>query len=171
MKLAGLTKVAFAGLVLILAACNQNAEQAAETPPPPPAPEAYSWGAIEPSTAQAGPPATFNLSGGYAYAVMPDTAVAAGDTVSAHLVVQGEASRWVRVVLQRHCDSANGDDGTPINVELTGQAQPVDVSHTFQGTFSCIRLSLMSMDSQPLALTVSELTVTKAAGAGALRGN
>jgi hypothetical protein len=169
MKLAELTKVAFAGLVLVLAACGQNNEKAAE-PPAPPAPEAYTWGAVAPSTAQAGPPATLNLSGGYGYAVLSSTAVAAGDTVTARITLQGEARRWVRVIVQRHCDTGNGDDATPSNVELTGQPQAVDVSHTFQQTYSCVRVSLMSMDSQPLAVTVSDLVVTKS-GAPALRGS
>jgi hypothetical protein len=170
MKLAELTKVAFAGLVLVLAACGQNNQQSAETPPPAPAPEAYTWGAVAPSTAQAGPPATLNLSGGYGYAVLSSTAVAPGDTINARLTLQGEARRWVRVIVQRHCDTANGDDNTPANVELTGQPQTVEVSHAFQQNYSCVRVSLMSMDSQPLAVTVSDLVVTKSGG-GALRGS
>ena len=162
------TRGLFAGLVLILAACGNNAEKTAEAPPAPPPVEAYTWGAVAPSAVQAGPPATATLAGGYAYALLPNTAVAAGDTVSARMTLQGEASRWVRVVLQRHCDSANGDDSEVQNVELNGQAQPLEISHTFQQTYSCLRLSLVSMDGQPLPLTVSDLTVTKTSGA--LRG-
>ncbi|HET9231829.1 MAG TPA: hypothetical protein VFO00_11115 [Vitreimonas sp.] len=160
------TKGLFAGLVLVLAACGQNNEKTAGTPPAPPVPEAYSWGAVAPSTAQAGPPAAINLSGGYAYAILPQTAVAAGDTVNARVTLQGPASRWVRVVLGRHCDATTGDESTPSNVELNGQAQTVEVSHTFQQAYSCVRLSLVSMDGQALPVTVSELTVTKTAAAG-----
>lgn len=72
--------------------------------------------------------------------------------------------------MQRHCDTTNGDDNTASNVELTGQPQAVEVSHTFQQTYSCVRVSLMSMDSQPLAVTVSDLVVTKS-GSGGLRGS
>ena len=163
------TKGLLAGLFLVLAACGQN-EKAAEAPASaPPPPEAYSWGAVAPSTAQAGPPATVNLSGGYAYAILPQTAVAAGDTVNARVTLQGPASRWVRVVLGRHCDSAAGDESTPSNVELNGQAQTVEVSHTFQQAYSCVRVSLVSMDGQALPVTVSELTVTKAPPAGDIR--
>ena len=163
MKLA--RKGLIAGLVLILAACGNNAEKAAETPAAPPPPEAYTWGAVAPSTVEAGPPAAAALSGGYAYAVMSDTAVAAGDSLTARMTLQGPASRWVRVVLQRHCDSANGDDGNVQNVELTGGAQPIEISHTFQQTYSCVRLSLVSMDGQALPLTVSDLVVTKTSDA------
>jgi hypothetical protein len=172
MKLGGLTKAAVAGFALALAACGQNNQSANEPAAPAAAPEAYSWGAVPPSTVQAGPPATMNLSGGYAYAIMANTAVAAGDTVNANLTVSGPAGRWVRVVLGRHCEADTGDENTPVNVELNGQVQPVAVSHTFQQPYSCIRLSLVSMDSQPLALTVGDLTVTKGpAAAGELRGS
>jgi hypothetical protein len=156
------TKGLIAGLVLILVACGNNAEKAAEAPPAvPPTPEAYTWAAIAPSTVEAGPPAAAALSGGYAYAVMPDTAVAGGDSVTARMTLQGPANRWVRVLLQRHCDSANGDDGEERDVALNGGAQPIEINHTFQQTYSCIRLSLVSMDGQALALTVSDLVVTK----------
>ncbi|ANP46815.1 hypothetical protein [Candidatus Viadribacter manganicus] len=162
MKVAYLSKVAFAGALLLLAACGQNGEQAATTEAPPaPQLEAYTWGAQAPSTFEA--PSTMHLANGYGYAILANTAVATGDTVNARLTVQGATGRWVRVVLQRHCDSTAGDDATPINVELNGQPQTVEVSHTFQANYSCIRMSLMSMDSQPLNLTVSDLAVSKGA--------
>jgi hypothetical protein len=154
----------FAGLVCVLAACGNNAEKAADAPAPAAATaETYTWNAIAPSTVEAGPPATATLSGGYAYALLSDTAVLPGDAVTARMTLQGEAGRFVRVIVQRHCDTENGGDAQSQNVQLTGQPQAVEVSHSFQQTYSCLRVSFVSSDGQALPVTISDLTVTKAA--------
>lgn len=158
------TKGLFAALVLVLAACGQGNKQADAPAAPAIPPEAYTWGAIAPSTTEAGPPAVLRLSGGYAYALMANTAVLPGDTLNARFTVQGQAGRSVRLVLQRHCDQENGNDATQSFFDLTGQPQVVETSTTFQNTFSCTRLSFVSTDGQPLDLTVTDLNITKVAG-------
>jgi hypothetical protein len=159
-----ITKGLFAALVLVLASCGQGDKQAEAPAAPAIPPEAYNWAAIAPSTVEAGPPATLHISGGYAYALLQQTSVLPGDTVSARFTVQGQAGRNVRLVLQRHCDQENGNDHTQTYFDLTGQPQVVETSTTFEHAFSCVRLSFVSTDGQPLDLTVTDLTMTKVAG-------
>lgn len=158
------TKALFAALVLTLAACGQGNKQAEAPAAPAIPPEAYTWNAIAPSTVEAGPPAQMHLSGGYGFALLQQTSVLPGDTVNARFTVQGQAGRNVRLVLQRHCDQENGNDHTQTYFDLTGQPQVIETSTTFQHAFSCIRLSFVSTDEQPLDLTVTDLNITKVAG-------
>jgi len=158
------TKGLFAALVLVLASCGQGNKQAEAPPAPAIPPEAYTWSAIAPSTVEAGPPAVLHLGGGYGFALLSQTSVLPGDTVNARFTVQGQAGRNVRLVLQRHCDQENGNDHTESYFDLTGQPQVVETATTFQHAFSCVRLSFLSTDEQPLDLTVTDLNITKVAG-------
>jgi hypothetical protein len=157
------TKGLFAALVLILASCGQGKQAQAPAAPAIP-PETYSWAAIAPSTVEAGPPAVMHLSGGYGYALLAQTSVLPSDTVNARFTIQGQAGRSVRLVLQRHCDQENGNDNTETYFDLTGQPQAIETSKTFEHAFSCIRLSFVSTDGQPLDVTVTDLAITKTAG-------
>lgn len=164
MQVTALTRGLFAALVLLVASCGQPANQE-EASAPAIAPESYRWAAIAPSTVELGPPAVLHLSEGYGFALLQDTSVLPGDTVNARFTLQGQTGRSLRVVLQRHCDQDNGNDFTESYYDLTGQPQEIETSTTFQHAFSCIRLSLLSTDRQPLDVTVTELTVTKTTSA------
>jgi hypothetical protein len=167
MRLTILTKAVFAGLVLAVAACGQREEATAPNAPAAVA-ESFMWRATEPSTVEAGPPAVLHLSTRQAFALLRETSVRPGDVVTARFSMQGPAGRSVRVVLQRHCEPESGQDAEQSIHELTGQPQAVETSLRFQNTFSCVRLSFVSLDGEPLDLTVTDLVVTKngnAAGA------
>jgi hypothetical protein len=160
MKLAVLTNAVFAGLVLAVAACGQREEATAPNAPAA-VPESYIWRATEPSAVEAGPPAVLHLATRQAFALLRDTSVRSGDVVNARFSMQGPAGRSVRVVLQRHCDAENGEDAEQSIHELTGEAQTVETSLRFQRAYSCLRLSFVSVDGQPLDLTVTDLVVMK----------
>lgn len=160
--------------ILILSACGNNKTDApkrdmeapaatAVTEPSPPVEiqsENYNWQSVSPSIAVEGPPTTLNLAEGYVFALLDKTPVSAGDTVIADLNVTGDAGRILSVLVQRHCDAANGDEGQSDNFELTGQAQSFTVSHTFAGSYSCVRVAVRSQDSAPMKVTVNDLRVT-----------
>lgn len=160
----GVLTVIFAATAMVLASCGQGAPEKAPEAPPAPTPETYQWTAQPPATVELGPPVQTQLSAnGYAIAYMPSTAVFPGDVVTAHYTVQGPVGRPLRLILQRHCDSATGEDHISRSIVLTGEPQTGDISLTFEKYYSCIRLSILSGDQQPLAVTISDLVVTRQA--------
>jgi hypothetical protein len=165
---------ALAGIVLVsVSACDRlgltkpaNVETAgpglaSETETPAVAPvsvsEPFSWQAVEPSIVNPGPPVAISSSEGYAFALFDQTAVFPGDLATANVKVTGPAGRYLTVILQRHCDSENGEDTASENFELTGAEQELVVTHTFEASYSCIRLTIRSSDAAPLDVIVSDL--------------
>ncbi len=132
-----------------------------ETPAVAPVPvsEPFSWQAVEPSIVNPGPPVSITSSEGYAFALFDQTAVFPGDVATANVKVTGPAGRYLTVILQRHCDSENGEDAASENFELTGAEQGLVVTHTFAASYSCIRVTLRSSDAAPLDVVVSDLTL------------
>ena len=136
---------------------------ASETEPPAVAPapvsEPFYWQAVEPAIVNPGPPATISSSEGYAFALFDQTAVFPGDVATANVKVTGPAGRYLTVILQRHCDSENGEDAASENFELTGAEQDLVVTHTFAAAYSCIRLTIRSSDAAALDVAVSDLSL------------
>lgn len=168
--------VALAGFALLLvSACDrlgltkpgdvETAEPvvASETETPAVAPtpvaEPFNWQALEPSIVNPGPPVTISTSEGYAFALFDQTAVVPGDVATANVKVTGPAGRYLTVILQRHCDSENGEDAASENFELTGAEQELVVTHTFAASYSCIRLTIRSSDAAPLDVVISDLVL------------
>ena len=134
-------------------------EQEVPAEPPAPVSEPFSWQAAEPSIVNPGPPVSITSSEGYAFALFDQTAVFPGDAATANVKVTGPAGRYLTVILQRHCDSENGEDAASENFELTGAEQELVVTHTFAASYSCIRVTLRSSDAAPLDVVVSDLTL------------
>lgn len=144
-----------------LASCGQG-QQAAGPAAPQPIQNPYTWTAIAPTTiVDPGPPARLALSGGYAAAVFEQTAVRPGDAVTANFTIQGTAGQYVRGILQRHCNSENGEDLFARDFLLTGEPQQEQLALTFGTPYDCIRLSFVSNGHQNLELTVHDLSITK----------
>lgn len=151
--------VVLVAAVVGLSACGSGDNT--ESGPAVPAAEQYNWDAEAPSTVQAGPPATLNLGGGYAAAILANTAVIPGDAVTASYSINGPAGKYVRVILQRHCSIEAGDASVAEDVLMTGQPQQGEIAMTFAEAYDCIRVSFVANGHEPMAVTVDNLTVTK----------
>jgi hypothetical protein len=121
--------------------------------------EPFIWKAVEPTVVNPGPPLTISASAGYAFALFDQTAVFPGDVATTNVKVTGPAGRLLTVILQRHCDPDNGSDAASENFVLSGAEQDFTVSHTFEASYSCIRVTLRSADAAPLHVVVSELSL------------
>jgi hypothetical protein len=151
--------------MLALSGCGSNTNNAPSAPAEQ-AGESYTWGAIAPSTVTAGPPAQLSLAQGYGYALLAQTAVQPGDAVTARYSLQGTAGKYVRVMIQRHCNTEAGDAYHAQDVLLTGEPQQGQIALTFAEAYDCIRLSFVSNGFQPMEVTVLDLDVTKSAAGG-----
>lgn len=119
-----------------------------------------------------GPPAKMNLKqGGVVLAVFdglngaPPLPVAAGETLTVRMNASGTPGKTLKAMLTRQCDQEKGEDALGNAIELSATPRLLEISLTFQKAYGCVRVDLTSLDGSPIDVDVSDLYITKSAGA------
>jgi len=119
-----------------------------------------------------GPPAKMTLTqGGVVLAVFdglngaPPLPVTGGETLTVHMNASGTPGKTLKAMLTRQCDQEKGEDALGNTVELAATPRPLEVTLTFQKAYGCVRIDLTSLDGSPIDVAVSDLYITKRAGA------
>jgi hypothetical protein len=99
------------------------------------------------------------LASGFTAAIFRDSKVETGDTLTARMVIAGQKGNRVRIMIYRHCPGEFEEGSEALNLDLTGDPQLVEISHKFEHSYECVRVSYQPITSEPLNVTVQNLSL------------